>query len=200
MTKQEFIKEAQDVHGDIFDYSNFEYKNMVTSSIISCKKHGEFIQTPNNHFHTGCPSCGYERRQQIDISEVKRLIACTGLGFVSYISKTEIILQDNIGNVKVSMETLRQGRTPNIGTAVNKTLYFITMAKEVHGSKYDYYKTRYIKSTSKIKIVCPDHGGFEQTPFSHLQGKGCRECGLKRQGIRSGIPKGIDQNIINFKL
>ena len=28
----------------------------------------------------------------------------------------------------------------------------------------------------RVKIVCPDHGEFEQTPGNHLQGKGCALC------------------------
>jgi very-short-patch-repair endonuclease len=27
-----------------------------------------------------------------------------------------------------------------------------------------------------VKIICPDHGEFEQTPSTHLRGQGCPKC------------------------
>lgn len=38
---------------------------------------------------------------------------------------------------------------------------FIQKAKQIHGDKYDYSKVEYIKSSVKVKIVCPEHGEFE---------------------------------------
>ena len=37
----------------------------------------------------------------------------------------------------------------------------------------------YVKSSIKVKIICPFHGEFEQTPNKHLNGHGCPECGKK---------------------
>ena len=55
---------------------------------------------------------------------------------------------------------------------------FITKAKNVHGDKYDYTLVNYINAQTKIKIICPEHGVFEQTPNNHLSGKkGCPRCG-----------------------
>lgn len=53
---------------------------------------------------------------------------------------------------------------------------FIRRARLVHGDKYDYSKVVYINSTTKIIIICPIHGEFEQLPKKHLIGKGCSEC------------------------
>lgn len=53
---------------------------------------------------------------------------------------------------------------------------FVQKAKQVHGSKYDYSKTVYVKSREKVVIVCPVHGPFEQLPPSHLSGNGCPGC------------------------
>jgi len=35
-------------HGDIYDYSKFEYINTHHKSIITCYTHGDFLQTPAN--------------------------------------------------------------------------------------------------------------------------------------------------------
>ena len=53
---------------------------------------------------------------------------------------------------------------------------FIQKAKEVHGDKYDYSKTEYINSYTKVKITCPMHGSFDKFPRSHIRGAGCDEC------------------------
>lgn len=57
------------------------------------------------------------------------------------------------------------------------TEQFIEKAKNVHGDKYDYSKSTYINSTTKLKIVCPTHGEFLQLPANHLSTNGCYKCG-----------------------
>jgi len=52
---------------------------------------------------------------------------------------------------------------------------FIEKARAIHGDKYDYSKSIYINSHAKIKIICPTHGEFAQTPHSHLY-YGCAKC------------------------
>ena len=54
---------------------------------------------------------------------------------------------------------------------------FIIQAKEIHGDKYDYSNVEYINIDTKIQIICNLHGKFEQTPESHLRGRGCPSCG-----------------------
>lgn len=54
---------------------------------------------------------------------------------------------------------------------------FIERAKSVHGDKYDYSLVEYKNSKTKVKIKCPVHGWFEQTPEHHLHTKGCSKCG-----------------------
>lgn len=60
---------------------------------------------------------------------------------------------------------------------------FIEKAKEVHGNTYDYIKTIYINSDSKVVICCKEHGEFEQKAANHLQGKGCIKCGITKSAL-----------------
>lgn len=53
---------------------------------------------------------------------------------------------------------------------------FIDKAKSVHGDKYGYSDVVYVNAHSKVTILCKEHGDFEQTPNSHLSGKGCPKC------------------------
>lgn len=56
---------------------------------------------------------------------------------------------------------------------------FILDAQRVHGDKYDYSLVRYKNNKIPVKIVCPEHGPFEQKPRDHLKG-GCWFCGVER--------------------
>lgn len=56
------------------------------------------------------------------------------------------------------------------------TKEFIERAKKVHGDKYDYNLVDYKNNYTKIKIICSEHGIFEQTPYNHVIGKRCPEC------------------------
>lgn len=58
---------------------------------------------------------------------------------------------------------------------------FIEKAKLIHGDKYDYSKVKYINNKVKVAITCPIHGEFEQTPNSHLNGRGCNKCANKQR-------------------
>ena len=67
-----------------------------------------------------------------------------------------------------------RNRTNN---ALRDTLQnFIYKAKLIHGDKYDYSKVEYINNSTKVCILCPEHGEFLQTPSNHLLGQGCPRC------------------------
>jgi len=57
---------------------------------------------------------------------------------------------------------------------------FIEKAKSVHGDKYDYSKVIYENAKTKVCIICPIHGEFEQEPNHHLNGSGCPICGISK--------------------
>jgi hypothetical protein len=60
---------------------------------------------------------------------------------------------------------------------------FITKAREVHGDKWDYSLVDYECATKPVKITCPQHGVFLQSPGPHvLQRQGCPECGKWKSG------------------
>ncbi len=54
---------------------------------------------------------------------------------------------------------------------------FVNRSTSIHNGLYDYSFVNYINNTTKVKIICPKHGIFEQTPKNHLKGSGCKECG-----------------------
>lgn len=62
---------------------------------------------------------------------------------------------------------------------------FNIKAKSIHNDKYNYSLVEYINSKEKVKIICPIHGMFEQTPNKHLQNKGCSECGFIQRCLKA---------------
>lgn len=61
---------------------------------------------------------------------------------------------------------------------------FVKRAREIHGDKYDYSLVEYVNAQTKVKIICPIHGIFEQKPSMHLQGQGCSRCFADRTSKR----------------
>lgn len=68
---------------------------------------------------------------------------------------------------------------------MTKTEEFIEKARKIHGDKYDYSKVEYVNSKTKVKIICPVHGEFEQTPNSHLMGHGCGKCKAEKHALNT---------------
>ena len=53
-----FIHQATIKHKSKYTYNNFKYINALQKSHITCKKHGDFEQAPNDHLKgQGCPKC-----------------------------------------------------------------------------------------------------------------------------------------------
>lgn len=63
------------------------------------------------------------------------------------------------------------------------TSEFIGDSIKVHKNKYDYSLVEYIDSKTKVIIICPIHGKFEQAPGGHSSGQGCKKCGSNSSGM-----------------
>jgi very-short-patch-repair endonuclease len=74
---------------------------------------------------------------------------------------------------------------------------FINKAIELHGDKYDYSKVNYVNISTKITIICKEHGDFLQTPRKHFMKQGCIKCGIttRANNQRSCTEKFIEKSI-----
>lgn len=61
---------------------------------------------------------------------------------------------------------------------------FIKRANILHGFRYDYSKSVYVKSRQCVEIICHIHGSFFQEPNSHLSGGGCPKCGIEKTRLQ----------------
>jgi len=53
---------------------------------------------------------------------------------------------------------------------------FIQYAINVHGKTYNYSLVECKNRNTKVKIICDNHGVFEQNRGAHLNGSGCQKC------------------------
>ena len=74
------------------------------------------------------------------------------------------------GCPKCGFEKTKKSKVYTFDDIVNK-------ANIIHKNKYAYPLQKVNGSKSKLKIICPIHGDFEQETASHLKGKGCKKCG-----------------------
>lgn len=194
-TTKEFIEKARKIHNDKYDYSQVVYKKAICKVKIICPIHGVFQQTPHDHLgNKGCKLCGIVKRAKTQSNGIDRFINRAksvhgdeyDYSLVEYTngkSKVDIICKVyGHGQFKQTPDKHLQGqgcpkcryvksKISNTGT----TQGFIQKAKLLH-DKYDYSLVDYVSIHTKIKIICPKHGIFEQSPDSHLHGSGCAKC------------------------
>ncbi len=184
-TTEEFIEKVKAVHGNKYDYSRVNYVSTKVKVEIICPIHGSFWQTPTNHLKgNGCPKCiGQNKTTEEFIEEAKAVHGdkydYSRLNYVGTKTKVEIICPEHGSFWQTPNSHLRGGGCPKCVGRNKTTEEFIEEAKAVHGDKYDYSKVNYVNATTKVEIICPEHGSFWQTPNSHLGGSGCLYCGLK---------------------
>lgn len=66
---------------------------------------------------------------------------------------------------------------------------YIEDCERVHNNKYDYTLVNYENTRSKIKIICKQHGVFEQLAKNHKDGQGCPSCCGRNQILSEYIEK-----------
>lgn len=62
LTLVEFIKKANNIHNNKYQYDKVNMDGVMRNVIIICPKHGEFEQSPARHLKgCGCPKCHYSK-------------------------------------------------------------------------------------------------------------------------------------------
>jgi very-short-patch-repair endonuclease len=239
LTQDEFISKCKEKHGNRYDYSKVEYKNISSKIIIICREHGDFKQIAKNHKDgQGCPTCSgstslnkYQFLEKCDNIKydysliedriiksddyIKVIHKETNLTYIqlsdhhknglkptkiesnslvkkfkeihnnkfdyliekeTYYSTDKIKIINKLTNDEFYYRVDRhlKGMKPNKVT-IN---YFLFKSKELHGDKYDYSLIESIKGNSdKVEIICKEHGVFSQRVSNHINlGDGCPKC------------------------
>lgn len=187
-----FIEKARKIHGDKYDYTKVNYQGNAKKVIIICPTHGEFLQKPMIHLSNhGCPECGkinsHKSNEQTTEEWIEKAIQVHGnkydyskVEYKGWNQKVCIIcpIHGEFWQDPTSHIAKHQKRgCPECGKTLAKTTeQFIQEAKQIHGDKYDYSKTKYVNNKTKVCIICPEHGEFLQMPHMHLKHNGCPKC------------------------
>ena len=88
----DWISRFKTVHGDTYDYSRTVFSGYKTPVLIVCKEHGDFMQTPDNHYRgrQGCPKCKGARirtAKQLRVSEFIERATLVHKGRFTYVDK-----------------------------------------------------------------------------------------------------------------
>lgn len=190
MNKEYFIKKAQEIHRNKYDYSLVEVSRSKDKVKIICPIHGVFVQEANSHLQgRGCAICSGKKfdldtfirkankiwNNKYDYSKVvytgtnnKVCIICPEHGefwqTVSNHLKGQCACKECRGKSK-DFKVIRSKED------------FIKVANEKYNYKFDYSKVDFKGSREKVCIICPEHGEFWQLPYQHLNCKnGCPKC------------------------
>lgn len=181
-----FIKKAIELHGiNTYQYGLVQYVDNNTKVPVLCYKHGEFLVTPNNHVSKaiGCPKCsGKYQHTTKEWIEKARIVHGNKYDYCSTnykgtAQKVVIICPEHGPFLQVAGNHLKGTGCAKCSNHIPSTEEWITLAKKVHGNRYDYSKVIYANHITKVEIVCPEHGTFWQMPINHVHNfSGCPKC------------------------
>lgn len=189
MSKEEFIQLSNNQYNNKYSY------NLVVDNIcqkdkvkIICPEHGEFNQRCDSHLKgNGCKICSLEKRSKESLEKRKGNFLKKSIHFhnnkydysmVEYINSTtlvKIICPEHGMFEQSPMNHLKGGCLKCSYKIRNINTNFFNTCNKKFNNKYDYSKSIYINNIEKIKIKCPTHGYFKQSPQNHLN-IGCSKC------------------------
>lgn len=188
-TKKLFKSKAKKVHSNLYVYNLDNLVSYDSVISITCSKHGDFNQKANVHLRgSGCQKCARlntasARRKTIDqfIQDAKEVHGhrydYSRVNYVNSHTNVSIIC-------KIHGEFEQQPSNHLMGKNCSKCSRryqrsieeFVQEANDLHNNKYDYSKSIWINTQTKLTITCPEHGDFQQVPNKHLQPQGCPKC------------------------
>ena len=197
-TIQAFNKYSKLISPDL-EYSKAIILSPTTKITIICPIHGYFEQTPFNHTKNGasCPHCYKDSTKKTQADFIKESKEIHGDKY-NY-SKAVYTGIDNLitiicpihGEFEITpyAHINRKSQCKHcakISGASRRKLplkEFIKRSNIVHNNKFDYSKVVYKNTSTKVKIICPEHGEFEQIPADHMRSIGCKECAVERTSL-----------------
>jgi hypothetical protein len=203
-TTEQFIEDAQEKHGDRYDYSKTEYKGSNEKVKIICRIHGEFDQRAADHTKgLGCEKCKMMKQILANKARMKTTeqfieearekhgnrYDYSKSEYKGSNEKVKIICQKHGKFKQRANDHTRGSGCKQCGIIISGTEEYIELAKKVHGDRYDYSLVKYKRTDVKVKIICLVHGKFKQRAAGHLEGKGCPKCGA----IQAHLSKRLTQ-------
>jgi hypothetical protein len=180
-SQEYFIERANKVHNNKYDYSKTIYNHSHELVTIICDKHGEFQQIAREHLKGhGCRKCARCGTTEEFIERANKVhnnkYDYSKTNYVGRRTKLIIICPIHGEFEQTPEQHLLGSKCSKCVGRVSTTEEFIVKANRIHNNKYDYSKTNYVSYRTKLIIICPIHGEFEQTPERHLIKSNCPKC------------------------
>ena len=221
-TTEDFIKQATELQNGFYGYSKAVYVNDKTPLIITCPKHGDFLQTPNKHLiGHGCPKCRYEKSSKALRRDLESVISKAkevhGDGTYDYSlitdyknSKTKypiickkhgVFMQSMNAHIDWKQGCPICGKEKSIEARKLTNEEFLERASKRHKdiSNYSFEKTdvTHPNDNGKICITCKKHGDFWMLASNFIHGQGCPTCQINRlEGSVRGL---LEENGIPYE-
>ena len=193
----EFLRKAYEVHGDRYQYNKVILKNWHDKVTITCREHGDFQQTPDNHINQkqGCPKCA---RRLVGQKSTKNQAWFLERAYEVHGEKYDYsrsVYERATKKLTIICHRIDDGghehgpfeMTPNdhinkrygcpiCGHPKHTTEWWKEEARKEHGDEYDYSKAVYKNNKEPVTIICREHGEFQMLPMYHLNGGICPKC------------------------
>ena len=197
MNNEIFVKRANQIHNNKYDYSKVNYIDYQQKVCIICPEHGEFWMSPAAHltYKNQCPHCaanirGYKKRLGLNtfIERSNKIhnnkYDYSKFEYINSTIKSTIICPEHGEFLQTPNAHLQGQGCPICGIATTHDKQrtplneYINKCKIIHNNKYDYSKvTLDDYKNNKICIICPEHGEFWQNKKAHLfKLYGCPKC------------------------
>lgn len=205
LTTEEFIKKAQAVHGDRYDYSKVKYVDSQTKVCIICKEHGEFWQRPSHHINGhGCAKCSSDVNAANMRKWTEKRCREVASGYTEM--KAFRIESKDAYNAALKHNWLKDYSWLTYKIDVSrksKQRHFysqediIERLRSLFGNRYSYEKVVYRAMKVPITLVCHEkdsngieHGDFSMRPDNIFSSKqGCPKCWNDRRGINQRMTR-----------
>lgn len=165
-----------------------DYKGANEKITIKCTNCGyEWKAIPRSVINSkcGCPKCGVKSSRTSQAREAfLSKLDTTKYDFIEYKNYQDVTVRcKECGNIRhtTADNILRFGCKSCASTRQNEyrkltTEEFITRSREIHGTRYDYSRAKYIAWNTPVCIICSKHGEFWQKAGKHLSGHNCPKC------------------------
>ncbi len=217
LTTEEFIEKAKKIHGSKYDYSKTYYLGNKVKIKIICPKHGEFQQIAGNHISKkcNCPKCKNTAKMNTEsfIKKAQQIhqnkYDYSKVVYKKSSEKVEIICPEHgVFWQRPTNHLCERGCQKCANRTIEKKLkkttrQFVDECVLKFGNVYDYRLVNYNGNKNKVKVICPEHGVFEQFPGNHIKGyNGCPKCNnngvskMEKEIVEciKGLGLGVEEN------
>jgi len=199
-----FWKTVESLWPNEYDYSKFEYLGATTKTVVTCKRHGDFVTRPTYLVNgNGCPSCG---RDKVIAAATRKL-----LGLDAFIEKAREVHAGRYTYPEqpyTSTKTKLRIECPTHGPFFQKPNHHLrgqgcpecaNDAKRAHNAtigvlakegllarlrgvnpRWTYDISSFKGMAKPLQCVCAAHGAFSATPNNLLANSGCVGCGKEK--------------------